>query len=458
MRWICLSLVALGVWPSALPAADWNQWRGPNRDGVAAASPALIDTLPSEGLEASWMTEKPIAGGGNGGWSSPVIADRRVYLFVHSRTPRPGVQLPPEKYPPLSEEERTQRSPEEIQTYDAHRRDEQRERRDQQFQYVETLSCFELASGRLLWESERPSVATDFCQSGTPAVVNGRVYVLGADRHLLCFSAKDGKELWSTRLPVDQNERQIPSSVALAEGVVAVLAGVLVGVDAERGDVLWAGDQERMQGTDSSPTVWKENGRAFFIANVNGNQTVCVEPQTGNELWRVETHANRSTPVIVGSRMITLGDSRKGGVRCFELSAEGAEEVWKFQGISDPGSSPVVVDGKVFVQGEHRLACLDLATGKPDWRGELDIAQPRYTSLIAADSKLFYIFDGVLVFSAQPRECSVLIDAKIDGAGRLVPAEAYRESLGLEEIKVTRGQEEAERVWQKETSRNAPLN
>src|SRR5204863_7388671 len=52
---------------SAVHAADWPQWRGPNRDGHPAAGSAPIESLPKE-LKPVWKTAI------GPGFSSPVVA------------------------------------------------------------------------------------------------------------------------------------------------------------------------------------------------------------------------------------------------------------------------------------------------------------------------------------------------------------------------------------------------
>ena len=75
------SLLCL-IFASSAVAADWPQWRGPNRDGTAPTSPPLIGALPAEGLKPAWVSES-LTGGFAGGWGSPIVADGKVYLFVH---------------------------------------------------------------------------------------------------------------------------------------------------------------------------------------------------------------------------------------------------------------------------------------------------------------------------------------------------------------------------------------
>ena len=84
------------VWASEAPAAtdlsssrdyDWPQWRGPDRNGVAPASPKLLDRWPTNGPALLWKSEPIPSGkyGQEGGAASPVVADGRVFLYIDSQ-------------------------------------------------------------------------------------------------------------------------------------------------------------------------------------------------------------------------------------------------------------------------------------------------------------------------------------------------------------------------------------
>src|SRR5207244_1148954 len=66
---LALFIVRIGV----TRAADWPQWRGPNRDGVWSET-GILRTFPREGLKVRWRAP------GGPGWSSPAVAQGRVYL------------------------------------------------------------------------------------------------------------------------------------------------------------------------------------------------------------------------------------------------------------------------------------------------------------------------------------------------------------------------------------------
>jgi len=65
----------------AAAGADWPQWRGPTRDGIAPAGPKLLDTWPKGGPQLVWKSE-PIPSGAKGGAGSVVVADGRPSLLL----------------------------------------------------------------------------------------------------------------------------------------------------------------------------------------------------------------------------------------------------------------------------------------------------------------------------------------------------------------------------------------
>jgi outer membrane protein assembly factor BamB len=79
----------------------------------------------------------------------------------------------------------------------------------------------------------------------------------------------------------------------------------------------------------------------------------------------------------------------------------------------------VVHNGRVFVQGGNQLACLDLESGDPLWTVELGLNNPRYTSLIAGENKVFYAFDGLMVFSASAESFEPFWHGQFDKEGLL---------------------------------------
>ncbi len=78
------ALLMLAMLAAPVMAADWNEWRGPDRNGVVRQSPPLLDAWPDAGPKLLWTSEEklPTTGDFDGGWGSPVVADGRLYCSV----------------------------------------------------------------------------------------------------------------------------------------------------------------------------------------------------------------------------------------------------------------------------------------------------------------------------------------------------------------------------------------
>lgn len=437
-------------------AEDWPQWRGPNRDGSAVDSPALIAALPPAGLQPAWVSEK-VPGGFNGGWSCPIVADGKVYLFVHHKSQKTPGPLPKKKFPYLREDARGGMSPAEYEEYEKNRRLEDLEF-GKLFSFTETLLCLDVDTGKTVWRKDRPSIYTRFLHSGTLSFADGNLYVLGAGRKARCIDAATGDDVWEKVLPGEVGDEFFMSSFLVLDRTAIVFAGSLFGLDAQSGELLWEGDKDKTKGTHSSAVAYGAGEGALAIANLAGGFTSCFEARTGKERWRVKAEANQSTPVIIGNRMLTYGSSRRSGLRCYEISPSEAKEAWTYQRVADKGSSPVVVGDYVYVQGEKRLACVDLKSGDEQWNETLDLATPQYTSLVAVDGKILYAFDGLLCVAADPGECKTLIAAKFNKAGLMATEEAHRKLLKLDEVeKKENGLEESTKIFKREVGDQGPL-
>lgn len=434
--------------------ADWNQWRGTKRDGATTATDVRAE-LPKTGLKPLWKTEDNTGSGG--GWSSPIIADGMVFQYFHDRDRREGVELPPEKYPSLTDEQKTKLSEEERKSYEEKRSQEQQDRRDKQFVHRDRVMCLDAKTGKPIWEHTRESESTRWRQSSTPVVSAGNLYYIGADRKLVCLNIPDKSQTWAVAIPIEAQSKEgnpdpISSSPLVTDGRVIVLADRLIAFDKADGSVEWTSEAKHDGVIYSSPAVWHSPSGPRIVANVGDEGTICVEAATGRELWRVESHAGRSSPVIQGDTLLTYGGSRKGGLRRYEMKEDGAELKWTSHRFADQGSSPVIAAGRVFVQSSRDLACVDLEDGATLWKVPLKGDNPRYTSPIAVGDHVFYTFGGVLGVPAKAEEPTPTIDARINEDGLLASEDYFREKLKLDSL----SNAEAEKVWQRQIESQGP--
>ena len=462
MRLTRLTLIVFGLvmLPSLREvAADWPQWRGADRNGYVETS-ALIDSLPAEGLAPKWSLES-FPGGNSGGWSSPIVSDGRVYLFSHTKTKNPKVELAESKYPWLSPDKRVGMTDEEYQAYEVKRRDEN-ERRAKAFRFDERLVCLDLESGEVIWDKSEESKYTRFVQSGTPCVAQGRVFVLGAERTARCYDAATGNVLWSQRLPGDFRDEFFASSFTVVDDVALVACGPLVALNASDGAVLWKGDAPLDYQSHSSPAIWNAGTAKVVIVNTSGGKTQAYRADSGEKLWELSAGAGQSTPIVAGDRLLVYGSSRKSGLSAYSLDrdqlAKTPEREWQFQRAADSGSTPVVRDDAVFVQGEKRLAKVRLSDGDTEWQTTMKISNPRYTSLIAAGDQVFFGWEGLLAFQADGDRFQALYEAKVDADQHLITTADLRKKLKMDEVSTGQdGAGNAEKLWQKNAVATGPL-
>ena len=91
---ICASAQLPAAGPTTQPAAsaagsDWPQLGGPNRNGIAVASPKLLDAIPKDGPPVLWRSDW-IPGFYGGGCGEPVLADGKVYVYSNAKVPLGG--------------------------------------------------------------------------------------------------------------------------------------------------------------------------------------------------------------------------------------------------------------------------------------------------------------------------------------------------------------------------------
>jgi outer membrane protein assembly factor BamB len=363
--------------PAALAGnADWNQWRGPNRNGVAPKGPKLADAWGPSGPVPVWKSEEKIVGGPKKGYSnygSPVVAQGKVYLYVHDQA---GA--------------------------------------------ADLVYCLDAASGKTLWKKSYPG-SPDGCGSCTPYVGGGRAYAVGT-LGMYCLEAETGKEVWKTPGLSKDPKGDVNSSPALVDGVLVVFAGsgkhlnpgitdpsresgVLKGFDPATGKELWAcpqatADPNRNGDMSTSAAVWNTSRGPKLITQTG--KLTCVNPKDGSVISQHDDYIFTSpgTPAIVGDVCIVAGK-----VAGYRLGLDKAEKLFGGNE-ADRCGSYLLHEGHVYGDFGGIYRCFDRG-GKILWQksaGTGGISSP-----ILADGKIFHVVGDkteskvkLAMFSATP--------------------------------------------------------
>jgi len=320
----------------SLSAQDWNQWRGPSRDGVVPSFTAP-KTWP-EALKPVWKATVGV------GHSSPVVFGGKVY--VHAR-----------------QEER------------------------------EVVSCFDLKTGKLLWEDRydapytmNPAAARHGPgPKSTPVVANGRLYTFGITEILSCYDLATGKLVWRKDFSATFTKTSPDFGTAMSPVVDRGLLiahvgmtgqGALTAFDVATGDVKWqwTGDGPAY----ASPIVVELGGTRQVVTQSQVN-IVSVAAATGALLWKIPftTMAvqNIVTPLVYKDLLIFSGLNK--GVMAVRIGRTGdewtTEQVWQNTDVAMYMNSPIL-NGELLFGLSHRnrgqFFCLGAATGKTIWIGE----------------------------------------------------------------------------------------
>ncbi|MEP6672593.1 MAG: PQQ-binding-like beta-propeller repeat protein, partial [Chthoniobacter sp.] len=355
-----LALLSLSAW-----ADDWPQWRGPQRDGVWREK-GIMESFPPTGLKVLWRAEA------GGSWPSPVVADGRVFLHDAQLThPR------------------------------AHER----------------VRCFDATSGKVLWthayEVDYPDWAYNAEQNGgpaaTPAVVEGKVYALGANGDAMCLHAATGELLWRRDLAKDYAAAELQCRASpLVDGDRVILAiggkpgACVVALDRNTGRDVWKALDE--PAANSSPIMITAGGQRQLIV-WTGESISSLNPATGATWWReglkTSNNDDNATPVCSGDRLLVSG-------LMFKLDADkpAASILWpENRGVTkrilSNTSTPVIAGDAIYsVTSRGEFVCLDAHTGKQIWATDKVTARktgPSAHITPHGDTAFLYTDEGMLI-------------------------------------------------------------
>lgn len=388
-------IAAFFLLASPLLAADWPDWRGPNRDG----------TSPERGLPEKWA----LSGQGlawkqpYGGRSTPIILGDRLYL---ENTSGSGA----------NEQER--------------------------------LMCFNADTGQLLWEYK-----FNIYQSDVPAhriawaapvadLETGNVYSFGAN-NLITALTRDGKKIWDRSIteefspftthggrtvsPIIDGDLVIVSTPVSTWGTMANRAQRFIALDKRTGDIVWISTPGgRPYDTSyAAMNIVTINGQRLLITGGSDGAALAIKPQTGEPVWNLPlAKRGLNTGMVANGKyaIVSHGDENLEGnemglLAAFDATGKGklgADSIkWMVKGFMGGFSSPVM-DGDRLYQADNgaKLHAFDVQTGKELWVHPLGTVQK--ASSVLADGKLYIGTESGKFFILRPRADKVDVLSEVE--------------------------------------------
>jgi outer membrane protein assembly factor BamB len=364
--WVAAGLLAGSVALAAQESpADYPQWRGRLRDGVASGFTAPAAWPQS--LTRRWKVEV------GEGYASPILVGDRVFTLT--------------------------------------RRDDE-----------EVVTAIAAADGRIVWQKGYPAphrIAQGASDHGhgpksTPLHYQGKLFTLGITGIVSAFDASNGRLLWQKPAPAVETLYNNSAMSPIADRGTVLFhvgghnEGALTAFDVNTGAVKWSwrGDGPAY----ASPIIGTLNGTRQVIA-VTQRFVVGIAADSGALLWQrpfANQFFNNAISPVLFDGVIIISAYEQGVAAFAPVERNGAwstEERWQTKDVSLFMSNPVVVGGTMYGLSQRssgQFFALDARTGKVLWLGP-----PRQ----ATNSAL--ITSGDLIFS-------------LDDDGELIVARANR--------------------------------
>ncbi|MGB2862744.1 MAG: PQQ-binding-like beta-propeller repeat protein [Sedimentisphaerales bacterium] len=262
----------------------WNQFRGPNGQGVVEADQIPVHFSPESNV--LWKTAIPA------GHSSPVIWNNRIFLTASE---------------PANKEE------------------------------LITLAI-DRKDGKILWrqvvqaETKVRFHPLNNPASSTPAADERNVYVYFGTYGLICYDHV-GNDLWQRKIDTPKSKYGMATSPILYEDkVILVLDGDggssrLLAVNRDTGETVWEQPRSLFKAGWSTPIIWR-NGQSEELVVLGSKRLTSYNPSTGAEIWWAGGFPDETVGIpITGDGLLFVSAAALGGRGDDKLDSAGT---WKF--------------------------------------------------------------------------------------------------------------------------------
>ncbi len=218
----------------------------------------------------------------------------------------------------------------------------------------------------------------------TPAIADGRVFMVGAAGRVAALRLSDGTELWTRHLVEDFGSEEprygFGGSPAVAGSMVVLSIGgnddgSLAGFDVESGELLWRSLPDSIY--SGSPIVAEVHGETQVLM-LSPNYVTGLDPQSGKVLWQDEHGEKNAAMGALSQSVLPLGGERffvkHGEDRVMVLEVQAGPDGFttsrlvESRGLTKSYSPPSLVDGVLYGYTGRLLSAVDTASGALLWR------------------------------------------------------------------------------------------
>jgi outer membrane protein assembly factor BamB len=362
-----LSVLVIVLFASVAISADWNQWRGPDRDDLSKET-GLLKEWPESGPSLVWK-----ATGLGTGFSGISISSNRIFTMGDEGS-------------------------------DCYAR------------------AYSLTDGKHLWSTKigkagGPGWGNFKGPRSTPTVDGEMVYVIGQYGEILCLKASDGSIVWAKHLQEDLGGKRpewgFSESVLIDNEKVLCTPGgskgAIIALNKKTGEIIWR-TKDFKDGAHYSSLVCCEIAGVKQYVQLTADSVVGIATD-GNVLWRAKRKGKTAvipTPIVKDNKVyVTSGY----GVGCnlFEIrKSDGkfsADELYSNKTIANHHGGAILVGDHIYSYCDAKgWTCQQFDTGQIKWTEKGQVGKGSLTYA-----------DGHLYLRAESNGTVGLIEATTEG-------------------------------------------
>ena len=361
----------------SVKTADWNQWRGPDRDGKLSGL-ELPASLDDQQMRKVWSIPLEPS------YSGPLVVGDRVYT--------------------------TQTIDKKFEAVTAHDRKTGQQLWEKQWEGAMSVPFFAKANG-------------DWIRA-TPAYNEGKLYVAGMRDKLVCLNADNGDIVWDLDFPKTMKSKvpafgYVSSPLVDGDAVYTQAGQAIFKLNKLTGEVVWEAGKNGggMDSAFSSPMIATLAGKRQLVVQTR-NELMGLEIKDGAILWRQKIEAFRGMNIITPTidRDSIFVSSYGGQTKLFKLvGTDNGFELQQQWTLPAQGymCTPVVVDGHAYTHlRNQRFACYDLKNGVEKWKTK---KFGKYASLVVVGDKILALDENgwLMLLKINPEAFELLGKRKV---------------------------------------------